>query len=258
MKHFYIFGGCSFTAMPKSWARQLTQKINPSRCHVAAHAGAGNTMISTSVLHHAFTAQINKYTPDITVMWSHPSRFDFPLNPKESPHYEKLFNRNKLEGADFNPSYYDDKRYWLLGCGNGHLDFTRSNIKVVDQKYVKAYSEHHKTIWNTTYQWFSTLQAILLVQSVCEANGWKYRFTVYNNFIKHYVDQSEHILALYKMINWDNFTFTDKEYGGLREYTLANTNTWDDGYDCHPSAKAHTDFLDNFWLEKFPNDYKGP
>lgn len=253
-KHF-IFGGCSFVAMPNSWARQLTQKINPNRCDVSAHAGAGNTMIAHSVLHQAFVQQINKLTPDITIMWSHPSRYDFPLNPTETPYYNHLFYSNNNEGTHFNPAYYDENNYWLLGCGNGHIDFTRASTRSFNQTYVQAFRSHHQMVWNKTHQWMNTLQAILLIQSVCEANNWPYRFAVYNNYMKDYVDESNAMLAVYKMIKWDKFTFVDDEYGGLREYTLANLNTWDDGYDMHPSYEAHTEFLENFWLPIHIHEY---
>ena len=255
MKKYFIFGGCSFTAMPNSWARQLTHRINPDVCYIAAHAGGGNTIIANSVIDAAWKAIINKKTPDITIMWSHPSRYDIPINKEETPHYSKIFLRNKQDRNDFNPAVYDRFNYWLLGCGNGHIDFTRSGTKAVNTEYVNAFKEHHKMFWNSTTQWLNTLQAILLIQSLCDANNWSYRFLVYNNFMKHYIKQSDHIVAISKMIKWDKFTFTDDEYGGLREYTLSHLNTWDDGYDMHPSHEAHYDFLDNFFLPKFMNEY---
>jgi hypothetical protein len=255
MNDYFIFGGCSFTGMHNSWARQLSHKINPNRCDIAARAGAGNTFIANNVLHHAFIAKINHYVPNITIMWSHPSRFDFPLHPKESPHYKKIFFKNETYKQDFNPTYYDENNWWLLGCGNGHIDFTRSDNEAINDEYVKGFAEYHKMFWNSTYQWLNTLQSILLVQSVCEANNWPYRFTVYNNFMKTYNVCSDSVLALNKFINWEKFTFTDDNYGGLREHTLQNLNTWDDGYDMHPSYEAHTDFLDNFWLPIHLNEY---
>lgn len=248
----FIFGGCSFTAMPHSWARQLSHRIDPDVCSIAAHSGGGNTVISNSVIDAAWKASTKNLTPDITIMWSHPSRYDIPINKEETPYYSKIFWRNKqIEGFTFNPTTFDRFKYWLLGCGNAYIGFDRSCIEAVNTEYVEAYRAHHKMFWNSTTQWLNTLQAILLIQSLCDANSWNYRFLVYNNFMKDYVKQSDHILAISKMIKWDKFSFTDNNYGGLREYTLSHLNTWDDGYDKHPSHEAHTDFLDNFFLPKF-------
>ena len=50
---------------------------------------------------------------------------------------------------------------------------------------------------------------------------------------------------LYNLIDWGQWFFY-KNFGGLREWNLENTNLWDDGYDCHPDKQAHSEYIEKF------------
>jgi len=254
VKKYYIFGGCSFTAMPNSWARRLQQLINPDYADVVACAGGGNNIVANRVLFEANRVTQEGYKPVITIMWTHPGRVDHPLDSRETPYYKVLFDQNKKDKDNFNPTPVGDS-WWLLDCGNADVDFTRIHDET-RHDYVKAFKSYKKYLWNSTSQWNKTLQAILLIQSICEANNWEYEFTVFNEFMKYYVHLNKSMPGLSNFVKWDKFTFTNDDYGGLREYTLDNLNTWDDGYDCHPSHEAQKDFLDNFWLVRHSKMYE--
>jgi len=261
LKKFYIFGGCSFTDMPGSWARVIQEEVlgkTPSRN--VSKSGSGNRFIANAVIDCALKAEREGYVPDISVMWSAPSRVEFPIHEKDTPFASQLFNRNKLADNDFNPGLFCTEsalgefqriteNYWLLNGGIVSEKTKWSDIEGIDLQYVDAFRSYMHYFWNQNNMWQQTLTNILLVQQMCELKGWDYRFTTFRAYVKEYKTWcANQFVTLQDEINWKKFLFTNIEDGGLREYTLDNLNTWDDGYDNHPSHEAHKDFVYNFWL----------
>lgn len=267
-KKFYIFGGCSFVDMPNSWARQIQTDLikDYDKAKNTAKSGAGNDFISTSALHTALQAEQNGFRPDITIMWSHPSRYEIPLD-MNSPYVDKLFDENIKQKNDFNPGiFYEDHRgeidrsrqdnFWLLQCSKVTSKTKWSNDPKVNKAYIETFENFQKYLWNLNYQWYNTLRAILLVQNICESKGWEYRFTVFRSYVREFKKYCSPQFQMYQdCVKWDKFIFTDDTDGGLREYTLNTVNTWDDGFDMHPSKEAHEKFVYDFWLPKFPGVY---
>lgn len=265
---FYVFSGCSFTDMGGSWARQLADDVikDNKRTKVAAKSGAGNDFIANSTITAALQAEKQGYRPDITIMWSSPSRFEFPMHPS-MPFSKELFNKNKKQKNDFNPGIFyilpngkqDEKRtenFWLLQAGNVTEKTKWSDIPMIDKDYQKTFRYFQEYIWNLNFQWYNTLRAMISVQNFCEIKNWKYRFTVFRSCFGEYQRNcAPQFKNLQNEIKWKKFFFTDDKDGGLREYTLDNVNTWEDGYDNHPSVEAHSKFLYDFWLPKFPGVY---
>ena len=242
--------------MHNSWARQLTDRLGYKNSIAAGKSGGGNRFIANAVIYEAHKAVSNGKIPDITVMWSSPTRYEFPIHHKETPYYTDLYNKDT---NDFNPGFYnrdDSSKRWLLGAGTNHLEFNVTKSKKVNHTYTEVFSNQMKYVWNAYNQWQSTLTSILLIQSLCESNGWNYRFATFRDYVSEYRSHASEFPEFDNLIKWDKFTFTNDTTGGLREYTLANLNTWDDGYDNHPSAEAHADFLDNFWLKKHSGVYE--
>lgn len=266
---FYIFGGCSFTDMHNSWARVISRDLLKERnCRNVAKSGAGNVFISTAVIDCAIKAEAEGYTPDISVMWSAPSRIEFPLNPNETPYFKDLFDANKKSNSDMNPGLfaitnitnghdYNDDNWWLLNGGNVSRKTQWSDNKKINQEYVSAFESYQMYFSNSSLHWHNTLMCILNLQNLCEVKGWNYRFTTFRDYVDEYKTYCPtQFKTIQTAINWNKFQFTDDNTGGLREYTLNNLNTWDDGYDNHPSHEAHEDFVYNFWLKKFPEVYQ--
>ena len=140
-----------------------------------------------------------------------------------------------------------DARY-CAGMGVEFLGFPLAQI---------PFEKFQEILWNSNYQWHNTLTSILSVQWLCETKKWPYRFTTFREGLGEYIKHcSPQFLSLQQEINWDKFVFTDNNYGGLREFTLSTINTWDDGYDNHPSHDAHKLFVNDFWLKQFPNIYQ--
>lgn len=270
IKTFYIFGGCSFTDMPNSWARVIQDRyIKNNLSKNCAKAGAGNRFIAAAVIDTALRAEKLGQKPDISIMWSSPTRYELPIHEEETPYSKFLFETNKMQNNDFNPGTYfhndivgDIDRstinnFWLMQCSKVTEKTKWAHNKNIDKKYVDTFIDFQTYLWNSNYQWFNTLQSILSVQWLCESKGWDYRFSTFREglgeFIKNCAPQ---FLSLQNEINWNKFVFTDTNYGGLREFTLNTVNTWDDGYDNHPSYEAHKLFVDEFWLQKFPGVYQ--
>lgn len=266
---FYIFGGCSFTDMPNSWARVIQRDVLKERnCRNVSKSGAGNTFISTAVIDCALKAEAEGYTPDISVMWSAPSRIEFPMHEKETPHAKMMFKGNEFGNNDMNPGLFafdgltgDFRRaidnYWILNGGAVSEKTQWSWNKNVDMQFVKAFQNYAYYFWNQHTQWHNTLTAYLLVQNMAEARGWTYRASTFRDYVKDYKTWcADQFVTLQNAVNWNKFKFTDDHTGGLREYTLNNLNTWDDGYDNHPSYEAHEDFVNNFWLKHFKGVYE--
>lgn len=270
LEKFYIFGGCSFTDMPGSWARYICDEfLHNKNCQLVAKSGAGNSFIATAVMNGALMAEKAGigYMPDISVMWSHPTRIEYPIDSVQTPYYDNLFDNNKKAKNDFNPGLYalqhltgehqrDPRNYWFLSGGNVTEKTVWSNKDSVNKEYQNMWRLHYKYFANINYHWHNTLMCILNVQNLCEAKGWDYRFTVFREYVTEWKNVcAPQFIHLQEAIKWDKFIFTNEKTGGLREYTLNNLNTWDDGYDNHPSHEAHKDFVDNFWLKRFPNVY---
>lgn len=265
----YVFSGCSFTDMHLSWARQLAKDVirDNRRTKIAAKSGAGNDFIANSAVNAALQAEKDGFKPDISIMWSSPARFEFPMHPT-MPFSTELFNFNKKQNNDFNPGIPDtlpngiaDKKlienFWLLQAGKVTKKNEWSCVRAIDKEYQKAFRYFQEFIWNYNYHWYSTLRSILNVQNFCEAKNWPYRFTIFRSCLEEY---KKHCAPQFKLlqdeVKWDKFIFTDDNDGGLREYNMRTVNTWDDGYDNHPSYEAHEKFLYDFWLPKFPEVYK--
>jgi hypothetical protein len=269
MNKFYIFGGCSFTDMPGSWARVIQNQYlrNPQNSKNCAKSGAGNKFISAAVIDTALKVEKMGYVPDISIMWSSPTRFELPIN-NETPYINDLFEENRRQNNDFNPGTYlhynvigdVDKssvdNFWLMQCSKVSNKTKWSHNKHIDNLYVDTFEKFQNFLWNSNYQWHNTLMSILSVQWLCESKNWPYRFTTFREglgeFVKHCSPQFR---SLQDSVDWSKFIFTDNNFGGLREFTLSTVNTWDDGYDNHPSKEAHELFVKDYWLKKFPDVY---
>lgn len=266
---FYIFGGCSFTDMSNSWARVITRDLlKEHNCRNVAKSGAGNVFISTATIDCALKAEAEGLTPDINVMWSGPSRIEFPIKKNETPYFNELFESNRRTDSDMNPGLYaltdilgehdkSDDNWWLLNGGNVSSKTKWSFNKNIDKEFVDAFEKYQMYFSNSNLHWHNTLMSILNLQNLCELKGWKYRFTTFRDYVDEYKTYcAPQFKDIQNAIKWEKFVFTDNNTGGLREYTLNNLNTWDDGYDNHPSYEAHEDFVYNFWLKQFPGVYK--
>lgn len=265
---WFIFGGCSFTDMHNSWARVIQRDVLGERnCQNVSKSGAGNKFISTAVINCALLAEQRGFIPDISIMWSHPGRIEFPLTSSETPYFNKLFNNNKAQNNDMNPGLYalkdlqsdhdyHDENWWILNGGNVSDKTNWSKDRAIDDEYVDAFIKYQKYFSTTNNHWHNTLTSMLLVQNMAEVRGWHYRATVFREYLEFYKSMcAPQFILLQESIDWNLFTFTNDTDGGLREYTLSNLNTWDDGYDNHPSYEAHEDFVNNFWLTKHGSDY---
>jgi hypothetical protein len=270
MNKFYIFGGCSFTDMDGSWARVIRSQhlSNPTQSKNCAKSGAGNKFIASAVIDTALKVEKLGFTPDISIMWSSPTRFELPIN-FETPFVNQLFEESRRQNNDFNPGTFlhhningeidrsSVDNFWLMQCSKVTSKTKWTHDKAIDEMYVDAFEKFQEILWNSNYQWHNTLTSILSVQWLCEIKKWPYRFTTFREGLGEYIRQcSPQFLSLQQEINWDKFVFTDNNYGGLREFTLSTINTWDDGHDNHPSHDAHKLFVNDFWLKRFPNVYQ--
>lgn len=271
MKKFYIFGGCSFTDMPGSWARHIQQNIllDSSLSKNCAKAGAGNKFISTSVIDSSLRINSKGYIPDITIMWSSPTRYEIPIHEIETPYVNDIFESNRMTGSDFNPGVYFHKdvvgeidrstlnNFWIMQCSKVTEKTRWAHKKNIDKEYVETFLRLQQYLWNTNAQWHNTIMSILEVQWMCESKGWPYRFMTHREGFKEYVITcAPQFKSLQEEIKWDKWIFTDDNYGGLREFTLRTVNSWDDGYDNHPSHEAHKLFVDEFLIPKCPGVYR--
>lgn len=268
---FYIFGGCSFTDMPNSWARVIQDSYisDFKSSRNCAKAGAGNKFISASVIDTALKVEKMGYIPDISIMWSSPTRFELPIDRNETPYVRELFETNNRQNNDFNPGTYlhvdvtgevdrsSFSNFWLMQCSKVTKKTKWAHKSHIDDQYVDTFEKFQNLLWNSNFQWFNTLTSILSVQWLCESKGWPYRFTTFREGLGDYIKNcSTQFLSLQQEILWNKFVFTDDNYGGLREFTLDTINTWDDGYDNHPSYEAHRLFVEEFWLPRFPGVYQ--
>jgi hypothetical protein len=271
MKKFYIFGGCSFTDMHDSWARYIQSNIisNTKFSKNSAKSGAGNSFISSSVIDSALRASEKGFLPDISIMWSSPVRFEIPIHQDETPYVNDLFESNRLSKSDFNPGTYYHKditgeidrstlnNFWLMQCSKVTEHTKWAHQKFIDKEYVNMFINFQKYLWNTNAHWYNTIRSILQVQWMCESKGWNYRFMTHREGFGQYIlTCAPQFKSMQDSIDWSKWIFTDKNYGGLREYTLNNINTWDDGYDNHPSKEAHKMFVDDFLLPQLPGVYQ--
>jgi hypothetical protein len=271
MKKFYIFGGCSFTDMPGSWARHIQENIlsDPKSSKNCAKSGAGNRFISAAVIDTALRAEEKGYQPDISIMWSGPSRFEIPIHENETPYINEIFESNRMTGSDFNPGTYFHKdivgdidrstlnNFWLMQCSKV-TDHTRwAHERFIDKEYVETFAKFQQYLWNTNAHWHNTLTAILQVQWLCESKEWPYRFMTFREGFGDYVlTCAPQFRSIQHAIDWNKWVFTDDNYGGLREFTLNTVNTWDDGYDNHPSRQAHQLFVEQLLIPRFPDVYR--
>lgn len=271
MKTFHIFGGCSFTDMEGSWARYVQKNIlsKPTLSKNCAKSGAGNRFIATSVIDSSLRASTKGFIPDITIMWSGASRFEIPIHENETPYINEIFESNRMTGSDFNPGTYFHKNingdidrstlnnFWLMQC-NKVTEKTRwSHQKFIDEEYVVTFNRFQQYLWNTNAHWHNTLTAILQVQWLCESRGWPYRFMTFREGFGDYIlTCAPQFQSMQQSIDWDKWLFTNDTHGGLREFTINTVNTWDDGYDNHPSQAAHKLFVEEFLLPRFPGVYQ--
>lgn len=271
MKKFYVFGGCSFTDMPGSWARFIQENIlldfkNSKNC---AKSGAGNRFIATAAINTALRVAEKGFLPDVTIMWSGPNRFEIPIHETDTPYVNDIFESNRILGNDFNPGIFHHldvtgdidrttlNNFWLMQCSKVTDDTRWSHNKKIDKEYVETFVRFQQYLWNLNAQWHNTLTSILEVQWLCESKGWPFRFMTFREglgeFINHCAPQFQ---ILQDSVDWNKWLFTDNNYGGLREFTLNTVNTWDDGYDNHPSHDAHRLFVNDFLLPKLPGVYR--
>jgi len=271
MKKFYIFGGCSFTDMSNSWARYLQKNIlkQPKFSKNCAKSGAGNRFIATSVIDTALKVEKKGLVPDISIMWSSPSRFEIPIHESETPYVNEIFESNRMTGSDFNPAIYlhyniigevdrsSLNNFWLMQCSKVTEKTRWSHQEYIDNEYIEEFNKFQQYIWNSNAHWHNTLNAILEVQWLCESKGWPYRMMTHRSGFEEYIDTcAPQFKIMQETVDWNKWIFTDDNYGGLREFTLNTINTWDDGYDNHPSHEAHKLFVEDFLLPRFPKVFE--
>ena len=258
-----LFAGCSFTAMEDSWARQLAHKWrNDYKSQVIAKHGAGNDFIARSIIYE-IDRQRDIGTPvtHVFVMWSGPSRHELMIDTnifnKLKPWSTELSTYKRQGEWGEQPQEKNLDFAWAKSGGKyGGYNFDVSEIDI-ENKMLDNYFENYYKVNSNEYFNFKSLESFHYAQLYCKANNVTLINLTFRDIISpiHAVispsfvaeDKSSiHNYAyLYKAIDWTNWFFY-KDFGGLREWTLDNTNKWDDGYDNHPHAEAHAEYIKYF------------
>ena len=87
MSKAIIYAGCSFTAMPDSWARQMVDMFPEYKSQVIAKHGAGNDFIARSIVYEVERQkEMGTSITHVFVMWSGPERHELLLDTKIYKH----------------------------------------------------------------------------------------------------------------------------------------------------------------------------
>ena len=80
-KKTVLYAGCSFTAMPDSWARQMVDMFPEYKSQVIAKHGAGNDFIARSIVYEVERQkEMGTSVTHVFVMWSGPERHELLLD----------------------------------------------------------------------------------------------------------------------------------------------------------------------------------
>tara|TARA_B100001287_G_scaffold276353_1_gene286864 strand:- start:1190 stop:2011 length:822 start_codon:yes stop_codon:yes gene_type:complete len=262
MSKTILYAGCSFTAMHDSWARQMVDMFPEHKSQVIAKHGAGNDFIARSIVYEV-ERQKELGTPvtHVFVMWSGPTRHEIMLDTN-------IFNKLKPWSTEI--STYKRVGEWGEQLEENELDFAwaksggsygtfnyeASEIDI-ENKMLDNYFENYYKVNSNEYFNFRSLEDFHYVQMYCKVNQITLINLTFRDIIgpMHKVidpsfsagdKSSVHKYAyLYALIDWRQWYFYD-HHGGLREWNLENTNTWDDGYDNHPDKQAHKEYIEKF------------
>lgn len=264
MDKVILFAGCSFTAMKDSWARQLAFKWrNQYKSQIIAKHGASNDFIARSIVYE-ISRQLDLGTPvtHVFVMWSGPSRHEIMLDKnifsKPNPNTGEISSYRRQGDWGEQPKEHALDFAWIKSGGmyEGYKNRKTSEIDV-ENKMLDNYFENYYKVNSDLYFNFKSLESFHYTQIYCKANNIELINLTYRDIISpmHEIispslvtddESSVHSYAyLYKAIDWDNWYFYN-EFGGLREWTISNTNKWEDGYDNHPHKEAHAEYIRYF------------
>lgn len=258
-----IIGGCSFTAMHGSWARQLEKMYRkPHKVQTVAKHGAGNDFIARSIIYEV-DRQEKLGTPatHVFVMWSGTSRHELYLDDKiftkcdpYSTHIS-TFKRKGKHGEQLKENELDFA--WIKSGGTyKNIQLNASSIDY-ENELMSKYFDHYYRVQSHNYFNFRSMENFHYVQNYCKLK----QITLINltfrdiigpihesispSFVAKDKDSIHDHAYLYGLIDWNNWHF-HKDFGGLREWNLDNTNKWDDGYDNHPHEDAHIEYIEKF------------
>tara|TARA_Y100000356_G_scaffold84052_2_gene69933 strand:+ start:11656 stop:12459 length:804 start_codon:yes stop_codon:yes gene_type:complete len=253
----YIISGCSYTDMPDSWARQFLNNLDGDYMNhiMCGQIGAGNNLISQAVLVNlldykkSFKWNVKNISDiKVIVMWSHPHRIDY-LYESESIDNNKFWSRlfKFKKGVRLNRE--NGGKDYLMTGNNGVLDMgsLKSDNMLYSHPHINYWTSFFKYIHNDKYVWNETLKNIIYLQNILKQKNVKYLFLTYTNFMKDFFGKFKFCEHQENLLDLNNFLFTDKSFGGLREWVMNNTNKWDDGYGNHPHKDSHKEFIDNFF-----------
>ena len=262
MSKAIIYAGCSFTAMPDSWARQMIDMFPEYKSQVIAKHGAGNDFIARSIVYEVERQkEMGTSITHVFVMWSGPERHELLLDTKIYKHlnpWSHQLSTYQREGEwGEQPEERELDFAWLKSGGDyGSWDFTASEMDI-ENKMLTNYMESYYKFNSYEYYNFRSLEDFHYIQMYCRTNQITLVNLTYRDIISpihKMIDpsfsaedkRSIHKYAyLYKIIDWRQWYFYD-DFGGLREWNLENTNLWDDGFDNHPDKQAHTEYIEKF------------
>jgi len=238
-----------------SWARIICETLPENSYKIIAKAGVGNKFVEASVIHETQALRRAGITDiDVSVMWTFPSRLDFPLNA-DSPKIDLLteYNGFGLALESYITDYIQKPPCWL--SFQTEMPVVWSKYKTIGKPYVTVMKEHRKWLGNSDSYFYDTMSSILQIQNLCLSNGWSYRFFTASSFKYWFDNMSEQLEMLYLSIDWTKFTWLTENYGGMFNYMDDNRlPKHKDG--CHPSREASMDVLEKVILKKFKNIYK--
>ena len=252
MTNCVLFAGCSFTAMPDSWARQMADMFPQYKTQVIAKHGAGNDFIARSIIYEYERQKAMGFdVSHIFVMWSGCERHEILLDKKIFKHLKPWSTQLCTYKRDGEWGEQTEEREldfaWLKSGGAyGSYDFDASVMKI-ENDMMNRYMENYYRVHSYEYFNFKSLEHFHTVQMFCKANKVTLINLTHRNIIGpiYEVIDSKEFKYIYDLIDWRQWFFHNG-FGGLREWTLDNTNKWDDGYDNHPHKDAHAEYIEKF------------
>lgn len=246
----FITFGCSFLSMSdpskneSSWPGWLEHDYGHKWEGNFAYSAGGNDIISRGIIQNLNYLRSMKNVK-VLIQWSFVDRIEFLISKKESPLWDKLVDRNKV---DFNPESLinDPDSGWLKTGGINGSWFANDEIEKFASHYYKHYHTYEERLINT-------LERILLIQNLLEKNNIQYRMLCVHAFDAERA-QFKNSHAVSSLINWGGF-IRYGQYGGMYEWVKENTK--DLLETNHPSSFSHREFLHKFLynkIERFLNE----
>lgn len=245
--YFLLCGGCSFTVMHDSWARQINKDFDNKR--IVGSSAAGNDFVCRSLTYNLNKLRENNIKNSfVIVMWTEISRQDIFVNYSDDSDVFKNVLKQNVKNPDH---FYDDEdlnRFdwresaWLK---SGGYDINKDKDA---EFYLKPY---YKYFYSEQFHFIKLLENMLFIQNLCNFLGYYVIHTFmknlfYDNKLNNRLEKYHlSVKHLWDLVNKDTLLFpkTNKNYDGLWEYYLYNNfKSIDNG---HPSKEAHKFFLDN-------------